>query len=231
MNKELLRWINVNYHYPSGKEALKNINFSITKGELIFLTGHSGAGKSTLLRLTALLDKPTQGQIFFNNQCVNQLSSREILGLRRQMGIVLQKPHLLWQRTVQSNVALPLFIAGYSGEEIKRRTQAALEKVGLGKKALRLPSQLSAGEQIRVTIARALVISPMLLIADEPTGNLDPRLSKELLHLLRRLNDHGMTVLIATHDLALLEGLPYRHLVLRKGCLVNEMPLHKLSHS
>ncbi|MHA7840940.1 MAG: cell division ATP-binding protein FtsE [Gammaproteobacteria bacterium] len=218
----MLRFVNLNHRYPSGQEVLHNINFSIESGEMVFLTGHSGAGKSTLLRLAALLEKPTKGQVFLNNQCVSSLTSREIPKVRQSMGIIFQDPHLLKQQNLYENVALPLVIAGYRRSEVTRRARAALQKVNLLSKALRYPRHISAGEQIRVSIARALVTRPTILLADEPSGNLDPHLSKELLRLLTQFNDIGMTILMATHDLALINHLPYRQLVLRKGYLVNE---------
>lgn len=227
MSKDMLRFVHLSHRYASGQEALNNVTFSIGQGEMVFLTGHSGAGKSTLLRLAALLEKPTKGQIFLNNRCVSSLAPREIPAFRQSMGVIFQDPHLLKERNLYDNVALPLVIAGYRRSEVARRSRAALQKVGLLSKALRLPKQISAGEQIRVSIARALVTRPAILLADEPSGNLDPRLSRELLHLLMQFNDVGMTILMATHDLALIDHLPYRHLVLRKGELVNETPVDK----
>ena len=225
MSKQMLRFVHLRHRYPSGQEALKNLTFSVGWGEMVFLTGHSGAGKSTLLRLAALLEKPTQGQIFLNNQCVSSLTPGEIPAFRQSMGIIFQDPHLLAHRNLYDNVALPLVISGYRPHEIARRARAALQKVGLLSKASRSPKHISAGEQIRVSIARALVTRPSILLADEPSGNLDPRLSKELLHLLMQFNELGMTILMATHDLSLIDGLPYRQLVLHKGRLVNETPL------
>lgn len=222
MSKEMLRFVHLSHRYSSGQDALKDVTFSVGQGEMVFLTGHSGAGKSTLLRLAALLEKPTKGQIFLNNQCVSSLSPREIPAFRQSMGVIFQDPHLLKERNLYDNVALPLEIAGYRHSEIARRARGALQKVGLLSKALRYPRHISAGEQIRVSIARALVTRPAILLADEPSGNLDPRLSKELLRLLTQFNDVGMTILMATHDLALINHLPYRQLVLRKGQLVNE---------
>ena len=177
---------------------------------MAFLTGHSGAGKSTLLKLIARIERVTRGALLFGNVNLATLPRRQVPWLRRQMGIVFQNHHLLYDRTVFDNVALPLVIAGYRSRELRRRVHAALGKVGLLDKERQMPIALSGGEQQRVGIARAVVHRPRLLLADEPTGNLDPALSREIMELFVQFNRVGVTVLVATHDIALTEafGLP-----------------------
>ena len=182
-----------------------------------FLTGHSGAGKSTLLKLICGIERPSAGHILFNGHDISRLKNREIPFLRRQIGMIFQDHHLLYDRTVYDNVAMPLIISGASGEDIRRRVSAALDKVGLLDKARNFPIQLSGGEQQRVGIARAVVNKPTMLLADEPTGNLDNELSEGIMRLFEEFNRVGVTVLMATHDLALIERRHYRVLTLSEG--------------
>ena len=216
----MIRFNNVTKRYPSGHEALSDVNFHLAPGELAFLTGHSGAGKSTLLKLIALLERSTRGQVLINGQNLNKVGRRRIPFLRRNIGIIFQDHRLLFDRTVFDNVALPLVIAGHGHQEISRRVRAALDKVGLLSKEKLYPITLSGGEQQRVGIARAVVNKPPLLLADEPTGNLDPELSREIMQLFESFNQVGVTVLIASHDLALIERLRHRILVLKQGRLI-----------
>jgi len=189
---------------------------------MAFLTGHSGAGKSTLLRLIAVLERPSRGQVVFDGKNIGRVSSRQIPRLRRKVGVIFQDHKLLTDRKVLDNVALPLLIAGFSWKEIRRRVRAALDLVGLLDKENTLIPALSGGEQQRVGIARAMIGKPPVLLADEPTGNLDPDLSAELMQLFCTLNELGTTVLIATHDLELVERLGRRTLVLKSGCMVDD---------
>lgn len=213
----MIRFDNVSKRYDGGRDALKRLSFEIDRGEMVFLTGPSGAGKSTLLRLIALIERPTRGQVFVDGRNVGRLASRQIPKHRRQLGVVFQDNKLLPDRTTFDNVALPLIIAGTSDREIPRRVRAALDQVGLLKKERQTPRTLSTGEQQRVGIARAVVTRPSLLIADEPTGNLDPWLSLEIMKLFTRFNEIGVTILIATHDLNLLDRLNGRRIQLADG--------------
>lgn len=207
----------VSKRYPGGFEALSQVNFSLEKGEMAFLTGHSGAGKSTLLKLIAMLEKPTSGQIIVNGIRLNQLKKRQIPGYRASLGITFQSPHLLNDRSVFDNVALPLQIQGVASPMIAKRVHAALDMVGLLNKEKLKPLHLSGGEQQRVGIARAMVHKPILLLADEPTGNLDPSLSAEVMKVFAQLNEAGVAVLVATHDLALIAGMKHRIVMLKGG--------------
>ena len=217
----MIRFTNVSKRYPGGHEALSNISFDMEKGAMAFLTGHSGAGKSTLLKLVAMIERTTRGQVFVDDQNVTHLSKRRIPYIRRKIGFIFQNHHLLFDRTVFDNVALPLIIAGYRHQEVGRRVRAALDKLGLLNKERLYPITLSGGEQQRVGIARAVVNKPMLLLADEPTGNLDPDLSREIMLLFEQFNDVGVSVLIASHDLPLIEELGYPVLSLEQGRLAN----------
>ena len=210
---------NVTKRFPGGQEALSGLDLAIDKGEMVFVTGHSGAGKSTLLRLIALIERPTSGQVIVDGQNTRRVKRRKIPAYRRQIGMVFQDHKLLYDRTVADNVALPLIIAGASRRDAGRRVRASLEQVGLLHKENRNPETLSAGEQQRVGIARAIATRPKLLIADEPTGNLDPDLSLEVMRVFRRFNEFGVTLLIASHDIALIDKLGCRRIELEDGRL------------
>jgi cell division transport system ATP-binding protein len=210
---------NVSKRYPGGFEALNQVSLHIARGEIAFLTGHSGAGKSTLLKLIMLMERPNQGIITVGGQNLNRIPSRQIPYYRRHIGVVFQNHHLLFDRSVFHNVALPLEIAGVSHRDIGKRVRAALDKVGLLTKEKLNPVALSGGEQQRVGIARAIVNKPSILLADEPTGNLDPELSEDIMHLFEQFNQVGVTVLIASHDLALISHLRHRVIRLDHGRL------------
>lgn len=209
----------VSKQYPGGHEALRSLSFQVDRGEMVFLTGHSGAGKSTLLKLIPVLERPSRGQIVINGINLNRLSSRRIPYLRRRVGMIFQDHRLLHDRTVYDNVALPLVIAGVPHRDIGRRVRAALDKVSLLHRETAYPVTLSGGEQQRVGIARAVVTRPPILLADEPTGNLDPELSEEIMGLFEAFNRVGVTVLIASHDLDLIRRLGHRYLSLADGGL------------
>jgi cell division transport system ATP-binding protein len=212
----------VSKRYPGGREAISDLSFRIAAGEMAFLTGHSGAGKSTVLKLIALIERPTRGQLLINGRNTAGVSRRQVPAYRRHVGVVFQDHKLLHDRSVYDNVALPLIIAGLGRRETGRRVRAALDQVGLlGKESLP-PVMLSTGEQQRVGIARAVVAKPPLLIADEPTGNLDPELSLEIMSLFERLNRVGVTVVVASHDLPLLERLGHRRVALADGRLAED---------
>ena len=215
----MIRFEQVSKRYPGGFEALSQVNFSLQKGEMAFLTGHSGAGKSTLLKLIALLEWPTSGQLTVNGLRLNQLKKKEVAAHRSQLGITFQSPHLLNDRTVFENVALPLQIQGMSSAMVAKRVHAALDMVSLLNKEKMLPMHLSAGEQQRVGLARSVVHKPALLLADEPTGNLDPKLSAEIIEIFEHFNKVGVSILIATHDLAMIASMKYRIMMLKGGRL------------
>lgn len=211
----------VSLEYRPDRYALNDVSFALESGSFTFLTGHSGAGKSSLLRLIARLVKPTHGQIHLGNINYSELKPRHDGALRRQMGIVFQDNQLLHDRSVFDNVAFPLIIAGYKFSDIKKRVKAALARVGLSDKAAEQPITLSGGEQQRVGIARAVVARPKLLLADEPTGNLDSAISAEIMQLLMHFNASGVTVVFATHDESLLSQYGFPRLQLDKGQLVD----------
>ncbi|WP_337137112.1 cell division ATP-binding protein FtsE [Morganella morganii] len=213
----MIRFEHVSKAYLGGRQALQGVDFHIRPAEMVFLTGHSGAGKSTLLKLICGIERPSDGTILFDGHNISRLKNREVPFLRRQIGMIFQDHHLLLDRTVYDNVAMPLIIAGASPEDIRRRVSAALDKVGLLDKARNFPVQLSGGEQQRVGIARAVVNKPMALLADEPTGNLDSELSEGILRLFEEFNRVGVTVLMATHDIMLIERRNYRVLTLSQG--------------
>jgi cell division transport system ATP-binding protein len=194
----------------------------VQRGEFVFLTGPSGAGKSSVLKLIALIERPSRGQVFIGSQNTAGIKARAIPQFRRQVGVVFQDHKLLHDRPVADNVALPLIIAGVPRREIDKRMRAALDQVGLLGKEKSRPLELSTGEQQRVGIARAIVAKPPLLIADEPTGNLDPELALEIVRLFKRLNDVGVTVLIATHDVHLIDHFKSRRIVLGGGHVAAE---------
>lgn len=215
----MIRFEAVSRRFPGGQEALSGLTFAVDTGDMVFVTGHSGAGKSTLLKLIALLDRPTSGQVIVDGQNTRRVRRRRIPGYRRQIGMVFQDHKLLYDRPVADNVALPLVIAGAGPRETGRRVRAALEQVGLLHKERQKPQTLSAGEQQRVGIARAIVSRPKLLLADEPTGNLDPDLSLEVMRIFRRFNEVGVTLMIASHDIALIDRLGCRRIELAAGRL------------
>jgi cell division transport system ATP-binding protein len=217
----MIQFDNVSKRYPGGFEALTNVSFHLEAGNMAFLTGHSGAGKSTLLKLIAVIENATSGQVFVDGQNVARIGRRGIPFLRRKIGFIFQDHHLLFDRTVFDNVALPLIIAGYRHQEIGRRVRAALDKVGLLSKERLYPITLSGGEQQRVGIARAVVNKPLLLLADEPTGNLDPDLSREVMNLFALFNRVGVSVLIASHDVALIDQFHYPVIKLDHGHLAD----------
>ena len=213
----MIRFENVQKRYPGGREALSGVSFALERGEMAFLTGPSGAGKSTLLKLVALIERPTRGSVLVNGQNTNRIARRRVPYFRQRIGVVFQDHKLLYDRTVFDNVALPLVIAGLKPRDIGRRVRASLDQVGLLDRESHSPITLSTGEQQRVGIARAVAGRPDVVIADEPTGNLDPDLSFEIMRLFARFNEVGVTLLIATHDLDLLERLGRRRIQLVGG--------------
>lgn len=216
----MIEFSNVSKHY-SNHTALSDISLSINAGEMVFLTGHSGAGKSTALRLAMGVEKPSDGKIFIHQQDMANVSKRNLPSLRRRIGMIHQNPQLLTRKNVFDNIALPLIMSGYTNKEIKRRVHAALDKVSLLSKEKLMPQALSCGELQRVGIARAIINKPSILLADEPTGNLDPELSLDILRLFEAFHKVGVTVLIATHDLSLIAQMPHRIVVLNKGKIIN----------
>ena len=214
----------VSKRYQDGQQALSDVTFEIGANEIVFLTGHSGAGKSSLLKLLMLTERPTRGRLWVDGQDLNTLGKRDIPRARRSMGAVFQNHHLLFDRTVYANVALPLETAGYARRHIAGRVNAALDRVGLLSRAASQPRTLSTGERQRVGIARAIVHWPSLLLADEPTGNLDPELSADIMHLFEQLKITGATVLIVSHDMSLVSRLGHRVLTLREGRLIGDQP-------
>lgn len=217
----MIRFTDVSKRYSNGHEALSRVSLHLPAGDMAFLTGHSGAGKSTLLKLVALIERPTNGQVIINGQNLNKVKRNGIPCFRRNLGIIFQDHRLLFDRTVFDNVALPLIIAGYGRKEIGRLVRASLDKVGLLSKEKVYPITLSGGEQQRVGIARAVIHKPSLLLADEPTGNLDPALSREIMHLFEEFNRVGVTVLIASHDLDLIRELKRPIIKLEQGYLAH----------
>lgn len=216
----MIEFAGVSKRYSNGFEALNNVSFSLKPGEMTFLTGHSGAGKSTLLKLLLLMERPTSGRITVAGQDLANMSAVNIPYYRRNVGVVFQNHQLLEDQTVFDNVALPLRIMGWQEQDLARRVRGALDKVGLLAKEKYYPIALSGGEQQRVGIARAVVNKPPVLVADEPTGNLDPELSNEIMGLFAEFSRVGVSVLIATHDLGLVERFGQRQLALRRGRLV-----------
>ncbi|MBO9491330.1 cell division ATP-binding protein FtsE [Endozoicomonas sp. G2_1] len=218
----MIQFSDVSKTYPGGFLALKQVSFKLEPGEMAFLTGHSGAGKSTLLKLISAMEKPSTGRVIINNTDLASVSYRQVPYVRRGIGMIFQHHNLLMDRTVFDNVALPLIIEGCSHKEIKKRVDAALDKVHLSNKLRCLPYMLSGGEQQRVGIARAIVNKPPILLADEPTGNLDPKLSLDIIRLFEEFNAVGVTVLIATHDLGLIARMKYRTLTLKQGTMITD---------
>lgn len=220
----MLKFDNVSMRYPEVGEVLRNVSFELEKGEIAFLTGHSGAGKSTLFKLIAMMEdkKKSQlrGQIIFNNHNLSRVKSSQIPFIRREMGLIFQDYKLLNDRTVFDNVALPLIIMGYGYKDVSGLVRAALDKVGLRGKEKKMPLTLSGGEQQRIGIARAIVNKPLMILADEPTGNLDPELSAEIMNLFEQFQQVGVTVLVASHDISLISKLNHRVLKLDHGQLI-----------
>jgi len=217
----MIQFTNVFMTYPSGNKALQDINLIIEKGEMVYISGRSGAGKSTLLKLINLIDRHTRGQIIVKGQNLERISRKRIPMFRRNVGFIFQNHRLLDDRTIFDNVALPLIISGSNHQEVKRRVQAALDKVDLLSKINSYPMELSGGEQQRIGVARAVVNRPAILIADEPTGNLDPMLSWEMMKLFEQFNQVGVTVLIASHELDMIKHMNKRIIILNKGRIIN----------
>ncbi len=213
----MIRFHQVSKAYRGGRQALQKVDFHLQRADMAFVTGHSGAGKSTLLKLICAIERPTDGVIYFNDHDISRLSNKDVPFLRRNVGVIFQDHKLLMNRSVFENVALPLRVEQMSEYDVKRRVNAALDKVGLLDKARCLPIQLSGGEQQRVGIARAVVNKPLVLLADEPTGNLDAELSQQVLCLFEEFNRVGVTVLLATHDTSLLQSRNYRRFDLHNG--------------
>lgn len=218
----MIEFHDVSKRYPTGQEALNRVSFAIEEQEIVFLTGHSGAGKSTLMKLIMLMERPTTGQVMIAGRNLGRLSQGQIPYHRRQVGVVFQNHQLLFDRSVFENVALPLQICGIHHRDVARRVRAALDKVGLLNKENAMPISLSGGEQQRVGIARAVVNKPPLLLADEPTGNLDPALSAEIMELFRQFSEVGVTVMIASHDIELIRQMHRRVLTLEGGQLTHD---------
>ena len=217
----MIRFQNITKSYEGSQGGLSQVSLHIRPGEMVFVTGHSGAGKSTLFKLIAMMERPTRGEIFLNGTDISHLQSSKIPGVRRQMGLVFQTPHLLNHRSVLDNVALPLYLDGFKIEEAKKRANAALDKVGLHHKKHQMPLTLSTGEQQRVGIARAVISRPAIILADEPTGNVDPKMSLEMMRVFESFNAIGTTILIASHDLNLVRQLGHRVITLDNGRIVS----------
>ena len=218
----MIRFERVDKRYAGGKAALQNVSIEIAKGELAAITGHSGAGKSTLLNLMSAIENPTGGRVLINGEDPSRLRSRQLPYLRRQFGLVFQDHRLLFDRNVYENVALPLRIALFQRNAIAQRVRAALDKVGLLDRERAMPVTLSGGEQQRLCIARAIVHRPAILLADEPTGNLDPDYARAIADLFLSFNAVGVTVVVATHDQSVLEHLSPRRIRLQDGMLLGE---------
>lgn len=222
----MIQFSNITKNYDN-HVALSNINLNIEQGEMVFLTGPSGAGKSTLLKLITAIEPSTRGQLLVNQRKLHHISRRQIPALRREIGMIFQNPMLLPNLTVFDNIALPLIISRFRRAEIKKRVRAALDKVGLLKHEKYYPQTLSTGEQQRVGIARAIVNKPSIVLADEPTGNLDPSLSMDIIRLFEAFNAVGVTILVATHDLSLIAGLNHRIITLKQGQLMGVGETHE----
>jgi cell division transport system ATP-binding protein len=225
----LLRFDAVSKRYAGGHEALSEVSFAVEPGEMLFVTGHSGAGKSTLLRLIHLAEQPSRGTVLMEDRNLAKLRGRKVALQRRKVGVVFQDHRLLLDRSVYENVAMPLVIAGVPRAEIGPRVRRGLEKVGLADRERAKPRELSTGEQQRVGIARAVVAQPPLLIADEPTGNLDPTLAVDIMELFASLPALGTTVIVASHDLALVKRMRKRVLVLDHGRVLDDIPATELA--
>jgi cell division transport system ATP-binding protein len=219
----MIKFEHVSKQYATGFEAIEDVSFAVAPGELVFLTGHSGAGKSTVLKLIMLMERATTGSISVGQKALSEMGSKDIPLHRQQIGVVFQNHQLLFDRSVFDNIALPLRICGYEEKDAARRVRAALDKVGLLRREKMNPRALSAGEQQRIGIARAIVHKPKILLADEPTGNLDPQLSAEVMTLFQQFNQVGTTVLVASHDLNLIRRMNCRTLTLKQGRLVDDV--------
>lgn len=219
----ILRFENVSKRYPGGHDALSQVSFAVARGEMLFITGHSGAGKSTLLRLVQLAERPSQGNVIFDGRNLLTVRGRALALHRREIGVVYQNHQLLTDWSVAENVALPLVLRGTGREDIRRRVRLMLSRLGLEGRENARPAALSAGEQQRVGIARALIAEPRLLLADEPTGNLDPTLAAEIMALFAKLPERGTSVMVASHDLALVKRMKKRVLVLSQGQLIDDI--------
>ncbi len=218
----MIKFDNVSKHYAGGQAALSQVSFEVAKGEMVFVTGHSGAGKSTLLKLILAMEKSSAGQVLVNGSNLNRLPRKKIPFHRRSIGAVFQDHQLLFDRSVADNVALPLEIAGFSPQDTRRRVRAALDKVGLLSKEKLFPERLSGGEQQRVGIARAVVNRPRIILADEPTGNLDPELSADVMKVFEQFKSVGVSLVLASHDLSLVKQLNHRILTLADGRLIGD---------
>ena len=220
--RTMISFDNVAKRYPNGREALAGVTFTIQPGEFVFLTGRSGAGKSSVLKLIALLERPSRGTVTVSGQNTGKLKAGRIPAFRRAIGVVFQDHKLLVDRPIYDNVALPLIVAGTPLKEVDRRVRAALDQVGLLGRERSSPLELSVGEQQRVGIARAVISKPQLLIADEPTGNLDPGLSVDVMKVFKRFQEVGVTVIIASHDPHLVEQFGQRDIVLDAGRIASD---------
>ncbi len=218
----MIRFDHVSRQYPGGQTALSELTFETAPGEMVFVTGHSGAGKSTVLRLIAALDRATRGAVMVDGKNLTTLRRKALPHVRRDIGVVFQDHRLLDDRSIFDNVLLPLTIRGLRGKEANKRVRHSLERVGLAGREKSRPKELSTGEQQRVGIARAIVASPKVLLADEPTGNLDPELSRSIMSLFVDLNSDGASLMIASHDLMLVKNMRRRVLVLHKGRLIDD---------
>ena len=220
----MIRFEQTAKRYAGGIQALRGVSFELDAGEMAFLTGHSGAGKSTVLRLLSAQERASRGQVWLNGRELGRVRRRSVPSIRRDLGLIFQNHRLLMGKPVFDNVALPLVIAGLHYAEISRRVRGALDKVGLGDRGKAYPGMLSTGQQQRVGIARAIVGMPSVVLADEPTGNLDPALSEDLMRLFVELHEIGVTVLVASHELDLIKRLGRRVLVLNDGQLIDDVP-------
>jgi len=219
----MLQIYNINKCYQKDSAALKDLTLKVSKGEFVYITGPSGAGKSTLLKLLFAAEKPSRGQILINGQNLTRMSGKKIALMRRRLGVVFQDFKLINTRSVFENVAFPLEVQGKKRYEVSNKVYQVLKHVGLEHKLKRFPLELSGGEQQRIAIARALVIDPLLLIADEPTGNLDPENTREVMELFKGANARGATVLLATHDREMIRRFPRRVLTLEQGRLTDDL--------
>ncbi len=222
----MIKFDKVSKVYLQGQSALQKISFHVKKGEMVYLTGHSGAGKTTILRIITAQEHVSLGKVYFNNHSITDITKQDIPFLRRRCGMIFQEPHLMMNKTIVENVALPLLIQGMSVEQIVPLVHQTLLKVHLEGKGNLYPINLSTGEQQRVGIARAIVNKPLVLLADEPTGNLDPHLSAEIFSLFTKLNEEGMTILVATHDISLINQFARRTIRLKNGNIISDGPFN-----